>query len=97
MDGVRAAAGHALVLAGGVDRGIGVRHMNLNRLWWPGWAVVVLTFLAMVFHFSALDPLPSAVACADTNLVYADVRVQPHRAGHMGEWDFFGCTAYWYT
>ena len=70
--------------------------MNLNRLWWPGWVVVVLTFLAMVFHFSALDPLPSAVACADTNLVYADVRVQPDRAGHMGEWDFLGCTAYWY-
>jgi hypothetical protein len=68
----------------------------MRWLWWLGWVVVALVFLALVLKISPFDPLPSAVACADTNLVYADVKVQPDRAGHIGERDFLGCTAYWY-
>jgi hypothetical protein len=72
------------------------RVWRMRWLWWGGWVVVALVFLALVLKTSPFDPLPSAVACADTNLVYADVKVQPDRAGHIGERDFLGCTAYWY-
>jgi hypothetical protein len=68
----------------------------MRWLWWLGWVVVVLVFLAFVLKTSPFDPLPSAVAYADTNLVYADVKVQPDRNGHTEKRDFLLCTLWWY-
>ena len=64
----------------------------MRYLWWLFWVVVVLVFLALVLKSSPFDPLQSAVVCADTNLVYADVKVQPDRNGHIEKRDFLGCT-----
>jgi hypothetical protein len=78
-----------------------VLHVAITGRWRPS-TIVGLMAVSLVFLFllgvGGLWEIPDAVACADNAELLIDAVPGPGAGGgSVKEWDFFNCSAYWYT